>query len=464
VASKSVTVIDGATNGTTTVPVGTDPYSVAVNPVTNMIYVANDASDNVTVIDGSNNSTTTVAAGDVPLSVAVNPVTNKIYVANEGSNNVTVIDGATNATTTVPAGTRPWSVALNPVTNMIYVANEGASLTVIDGATNSTTTVALGSSPWSVAVNAVTNQIYVANAGSANVTVIDGVTNSTTTVAAGSTPESVAVNPVTNMIYVANHNSNNVTVIDEQQVQPVPLTTSITPLANNQTNNPTPSFTFSANSTMATTPGNVFFQVDTWQNAWSTATGSNPSYAGTVASLQPGFHILYAYAGDSQEASSDRSPLTGAIQAYGFLVTPVPSVVTVTPNPATGLTNTFALTYSDTGGYASLYSVGVIFDSAVTPFNTCFLVYYPSNNTLYLYNNNAATGTTWIKPGSGTLSNSQCTITGSGTSVVKSGNNLTLNLEVTASSTYTGTQNIFVKANDNDGSTTGWLNEGTWTP
>ena len=39
--------------------------------------------------------------------MAVNPVTNKIYVANYGSNNVTVIDGATNATTTVSAGTQP---------------------------------------------------------------------------------------------------------------------------------------------------------------------------------------------------------------------------------------------------------------------------------------------------------------------------------------------------------------------
>jgi len=35
-----------------------------------------------------------------PNSVALNPVTNKIYVANFSSNNVTVIDGATNSTTT----------------------------------------------------------------------------------------------------------------------------------------------------------------------------------------------------------------------------------------------------------------------------------------------------------------------------------------------------------------------------
>ena len=54
-----------------------------MNPVTNKIYVANCGSDNVTVIDGATNVTTTVAVGHaVPLAVAVNPVTNKVYVAN----------------------------------------------------------------------------------------------------------------------------------------------------------------------------------------------------------------------------------------------------------------------------------------------------------------------------------------------------------------------------------------------
>ena len=55
----------------------------------------------MTVIDGTNNSTTTVAAGIYPDAVAVNPVTNKIYVTNRGSDNVTVIDGSDNSTTTV---------------------------------------------------------------------------------------------------------------------------------------------------------------------------------------------------------------------------------------------------------------------------------------------------------------------------------------------------------------------------
>ena len=56
------------------------------------------------MIDGATNNTTTVAVGAGPIAVAVNPVTNQIYVVNANSNNVTVIDGATNNTTTVAVG------------------------------------------------------------------------------------------------------------------------------------------------------------------------------------------------------------------------------------------------------------------------------------------------------------------------------------------------------------------------
>ena len=57
--------------------------------------MANTGSNNVTVIDGATNSTTIVSVGSGPEPVAVNPVTNKIYVGNNASNSVTVIDGET---------------------------------------------------------------------------------------------------------------------------------------------------------------------------------------------------------------------------------------------------------------------------------------------------------------------------------------------------------------------------------
>jgi YVTN family beta-propeller protein len=48
--------------------------------------------------------------------VAVNPVTDKIYVTNEIWNCVTVIDGATNTTATVRMAGEPRAIAVNPMT------------------------------------------------------------------------------------------------------------------------------------------------------------------------------------------------------------------------------------------------------------------------------------------------------------------------------------------------------------
>jgi YVTN family beta-propeller protein len=93
-----VTVIDGATNDTITVPVVGSPVAVAVNPVTNKIYVATRGSNNVTMIDGATNSTQTVTIGTIPNAVAVNPVTNKIYVADYGDNVTVVEEAPTNDT------------------------------------------------------------------------------------------------------------------------------------------------------------------------------------------------------------------------------------------------------------------------------------------------------------------------------------------------------------------------------
>jgi YVTN family beta-propeller protein len=113
---------------------------VAVDPLTNKSYVANSDSNSVTVIDGATNSTTTVTSGTNPTAVAVNPDTNRVYVSNAGSGNVTVIDGTNNSTATVAAGTGPQAVAVNSVTNRIYAANYGSNnVTVIDWANKSLT-------------------------------------------------------------------------------------------------------------------------------------------------------------------------------------------------------------------------------------------------------------------------------------------------------------------------------------
>src|SRR5580704_8735427 len=79
-----------------TIPVGSSPRAVAVNPATNKVYVANYDSGTLTVIDGATNVPVAVTVGGKPIAVAVNPVSNKVYVANYDSGTLTVIDGATN--------------------------------------------------------------------------------------------------------------------------------------------------------------------------------------------------------------------------------------------------------------------------------------------------------------------------------------------------------------------------------
>ena len=162
----NITVIDGSDNSTTTVTdpnalvpgtlgciiggSGCQFQPIAVDSATNKIYVANSGSlngttYNVTVIDGATNSTTTISDPNAyrPSWVAVNSTTNKIYVVNWGPaligaypntpGSMTVIDGATNAVSTIVnpiAGTL--SLALDETTNRVYVG-DGSNVTVIDG-------------------------------------------------------------------------------------------------------------------------------------------------------------------------------------------------------------------------------------------------------------------------------------------------------------------------------------------
>jgi YVTN family beta-propeller protein len=357
VDTTGVFVIDGASNAVTSISNVDQSFAIAVNPVTNMIYFSNSNNNRVTAVNGTNNSPTTITVGSNPAGLAVNPVTNMIYVANNGSNNVTVINGANNSTATLtdPNGTSPAAVAVNPLTNMIYVLNAGeggailGSVTAIDGATNAVTNIAANINPIAIAVNDATNKIYaISNVpfASGDLLVIDGATNASWNISLPGGPSSVAVDPETGQLYIA---GGSLSVFGEQNVQAIPLTTTITPLSNNQTTSTTPSFSFKATSTFtptATTPDAVYFQVDTWGGAWIAATsGTGGEFTGTTGTLEPGFHILYAFATDGQDAGStqgqgelgsDNSPIVGNIAAYGFLMSGTPVTApgfSATPSP-----------------------------------------------------------------------------------------------------------------------------------
>ena len=284
--------------------------------------------------------TATVAAGVNPNDIAVNPVTNKIYVANEGNiqasnGSVTVIDGASNSTATVAANTSPYALTVNPATNKVYVANDDSdSVTVIDATNNSTTTVAAGRFPQAVTVNPITNKVYVANIGTdstantANVTVI--------------TPAPTSVIPLNTAVAPLVNNTT----------PGFAPTFTLTATSTYAPNAPKPqNIYYQIDSTYGVWTKAV--------NTGSTATTLTASaYAGV---LKDGIHIIYFFATDGSDATSinpsrsirngsdrklgnlkqndlagnfetfapESSPVIGGINAYPFLVRAAPTSASV---------------------------------------------------------------------------------------------------------------------------------------
>src|SRR5215831_313246 len=82
--SNTVSVIATATNTVVaTVPVGTNPFGVAITPDGTHAYVTNGSSDTVSVIATATNTVVaTVSVGSLPVGVAITPDGTHAYVAN----------------------------------------------------------------------------------------------------------------------------------------------------------------------------------------------------------------------------------------------------------------------------------------------------------------------------------------------------------------------------------------------
>jgi YVTN family beta-propeller protein len=204
-----------------TIPVGERPRDVAVNAVTNRIYVANAYSRFISVIDGDTHAVVAqIRLGQSPPgihSLAVNALTDRIYVvlSHLYDSRVKVVDGSSNnVIATVIVEDVAGGLDVNPLTNRIYVTNfKSDSVSVIDGRSNGViATVPVERGPHQVAVNPRTNRIYVGCILADVVLVIDGEMNSVVGSIADSGPP-VTVDPTVNRIY-AKGNGGGLFVID----------------------------------------------------------------------------------------------------------------------------------------------------------------------------------------------------------------------------------------------------------
>ena len=142
-----------------------------------------------------------------------------------------------------------------------------------------------------------------------------------------------------------------------------------------------------------------------------------------------------------------------------------PTGVSVSPSSGTGLTQKFTAVYSDPNGVADLKSIKVLFNTSKVLSNGCAVLYEVAANKLYLYDNaGTAVLPTAVTPGgTASVSNSQCTLAGTGSSFSTSGNDLTLKVALTFTGTFTGKKNVYLQATGKT-SSSGYVEKGTWTP
>ena len=82
---------------TKTITVSSSPWSITVNPKSNIIHVANCHNGTTTVINGATNCViTNIQSGKFSNYVDVNPMMNIVCVSNVNGHTVTVINGITN--------------------------------------------------------------------------------------------------------------------------------------------------------------------------------------------------------------------------------------------------------------------------------------------------------------------------------------------------------------------------------
>jgi hypothetical protein len=171
--SGNVVVIDGSDNtiDTTVSSGGGGPDSIAVDESTNVVWVANNDGSTVAAISGTSpySIMASVSVTDA-LYLAVNPVTDTVYVVSSGagSNPLTVIDGASaTITTTVPIS-EAWSshLAVDSAANVVFAVGDATvdgstagGTIVIDGATNTVADV-IGPAGYVAAENTMTGAVY----------------------------------------------------------------------------------------------------------------------------------------------------------------------------------------------------------------------------------------------------------------------------------------------------------------
>ena len=199
------------------------------------------------------------------------------------------------------------------------------------------------------------------------------------------------------------------------------------------------------------------------------AAGSGASLSGNNLTVNVSLNFLPAFAGSKNiYVSANSASLNTGWQTEGTWAVPGSanpiSIISVTPNSGSGVTQTFSYVVSDQKGATDVAQVWMEMSLGVSAAsNSCYTLYDASPSTLYLLND---AGSAWLGPatpgGAATLQNSQCVLNAGGSKVSLSGNNLTVSVSLGFKPAFAGIKTLYLYANSAT-LNTGWQAIGAWT-
>ena len=164
----NIRLVNPATGAIAKIDVGPHLWGMVFDQALKTLYVAHTLDNNVVALNEKNYALTVIPVGAIPCALAINPVTQRLYVVNYRSRTLSVIRAGSGKTVaTLPVGKNPQAVAVDSRHNVIYVANvHENNVTVIDGARDAILeTRPAGRNPYALAVAAGTGNAFAADDG-----------------------------------------------------------------------------------------------------------------------------------------------------------------------------------------------------------------------------------------------------------------------------------------------------------
>lgn len=215
------------------------------------------------------------------------------------------------------------------------------------------------------------------------------------------------------------------------------------------------------------------------QNSQCLVNLTSAAGSGNTLTLVLNIAFKAAFGGNKIQYLAARDSLGGNTDWQGVGVWQAPpgpagqiTVTSLTPARAaagSGTVQTLSAALTDSKGTGDFGVINVLANRFIDGRQACYLAYAVSSNTLYLVDDAGDAGGPFaggmvLNGSPGTIQNSQCSISGTGSSAASSGNTLTLTLNVTFNAAFAGNRIVWVAGRDAaGGNNTDWQAMGTAT-